>query len=123
MGKQSPTRESEIQAHIRGTMNHRDAPTRLWRNNVGCLETKDGRWVDFGLSVGSADLIGIERRLITDEMVGQTVGVFLAVEVKTAVGKLSKEQVAWLAAVRAFGGEAHVMRNVDDAVQYLRSLK
>lgn len=115
--------ETAIQQRIRGILNNRLAPTRLWRNNVGkWRDPVTGRWIEYGLAVGSADLIGIERRLITPAMVGSTVGVFLAVEVKTPIGRLSKEQKAWLGAVRSLGGNDQVMRSEDDATQFLESL-
>lgn len=123
LGLQWWMNETAIQQRIRGILNNRLAPTRLWRNNVGSWkDEKTGRWVEYGLAVGSADLVGIERRLITPAMVGSTVGVFLAVEVKTPIGRLSKEQKAWLGAVRSLGGNDQVMRSEDDATRFLESL-
>ena len=64
---------------------------RLWRNNVGAFEDKNGNYVRYGLCnesaqmnhrIKSADLIGIEPVLITAEMVGSTIGRFEAVECK-----------------------------------------
>lgn len=115
-------KETEIQQRIRGVLNNRTSPCRLFRNNVGSYQDPKNpkRWIDYGLCVGSADLIGIEKRIVTPEMVGQAVGIFLAVEVKTPKGRLSDEQKAWLGMVRAFGGEAHVMRSVEEAESYLK---
>src|SRR5690348_14183966 len=59
---------------------------KLWRNNVGALEDKHGRWVTFGLEVGSSDLIGYQTITVTPDMLGQQLAVFLAVEVKREVG-------------------------------------
>lgn len=112
--------ETAIMQRIRGVMNDRTSPCRLFRNNTGELEDKHGRWVKFGLAVGSADLIGIEKRLITQPMVGQTVGVFLSVEVKTSTGRLSDEQKAWMSMIKGFGGEAVVMRSVEEAHEFLK---
>lgn len=112
-------RETTIQKQIRGRLNHRNAPTRVFRNNVGMLKDERGIPVTFGLAKGSADLIGIKKVVVTPEMVGTTVGVFLSVEVKTPVGRLSPEQIAWLEFVKSFGGEAIVMRSEDDADDYL----
>ena len=64
---------------------------RLWRNNNGACTTDDGRFVRFGLGndseqinrvFKSSDLIGIRKVLITQDMVGKTIGQFMAVEVK-----------------------------------------
>lgn len=75
-----------------------------WRNNVG----RNGR-VSFGLGVGSADLVGLLRGS----------GRFFGLEVKTATGRLSPEQVAWARAVTAAGGFVKCVRSVNEALQAL----
>ncbi len=64
---------------------------RLWRNNSGAYFDKRGVQVRYGLcnvskkvnkQIKSSDLIGITPVVITEDMVGQTVGVFTAVECK-----------------------------------------
>jgi hypothetical protein len=113
--------EAEIQQRIRIALNKIGRPTRVWRNNVG--EYKKGKsYIKYGLCVGSADLVGIEKTIITPEMVGLTFGRFLAVEVKTPEGRLSDEQKAWLQTVRNYGGAAVVFRSAEDAFEYLRRL-
>lgn len=114
--------ETEIQQRIRGVLNHRESPIRMFRNNVGSYQDPKNprRWIDYGLAVGSADLIGIEKRIITADMVGQTLGLFTAVEVKTPKGRLSDEQKAWLSMIQSFGGQAIVMRSVEEAENYLK---
>jgi hypothetical protein len=63
----------------------------LWRNNSGALPDKTGRIVRFGLGNDSAklnavwksaDLIGILPVTVTAEMVGQRLGLFVAVDAK-----------------------------------------
>ena len=63
----------------------------LWRNNVGVLRDINGRPVRYGLAneskeqnerIKSSDYIGVTPTLITQEMVGQVVGIFTAVETK-----------------------------------------
>lgn len=64
---------------------------QMWRNNVGACEDATGRMVRYGLGndsaqlnrvVKSSDLIGITPTLITPEMVGYSLGVFTAYEIK-----------------------------------------
>ena len=105
--------EQQIQQEIRLACGTGD--TRLFRNNTGTLRDQHGRPVQFGLAVGSADLIGWTTRTITPDMVGQQVAVFTSIEVKSATGRLRPEQRQWLEAVRAAGGIAGVARSVEDA--------
>lgn len=105
--------EQTIQQQIRLACSR--GPTRLWRNNVGRLLDQQGRPVTFGLCPGSADLIGFHSIEITPEMVGQTVAVFTAVEVKAPTGRATPQQAAWLEHVSAAGGRAGIARSVDDA--------
>lgn len=114
--------ESRIQAQIRAVLSSREAKSRVWRNNVGGAELKDGSYIKYGLGVGSADLIGIFKRIITPDMVGSLFGQFVAVEVKTPIGRLSKEQKAWLKAVQSMGGVAEVCRSAEDAKNLLERL-
>lgn len=67
---------------------------RLFRNNKGVLpDPKTGRWIRFGLCndteklgkrLRSSDLIGIRPVVITPDMVGSTIGQFVAREIKKA---------------------------------------
>lgn len=77
----------------------------LMRNANGNPGTLDGRRAHFGLPKGSSDLIGVLA----------PGGRYIALEVKTATGKLRPEQVAHLAIVRRFGGFACVVRSVPEA--------
>ena len=92
---------------------------RLFRNNVGALEDKTGRVVRYGLAKGSSDLIGYRSVVVTPEMVGQLVAVFVALEVKVR-GRLTAEQEQFLEVVRRAGGIAAEVRSVEDAEAALR---
>lgn len=98
----------------------------LWRNNVGkawmgkilrndqrnriiVLETP--RLVTFGLTPGASDLIGFKPTIITPEMVGQTVAIFTAFEIKTAKGAVRPEQENFLAVVKSHGAIAKIIRD------------
>ena len=79
------------------------AGCRLFRNNVGLWELKDGRRLRTGLCVGSADLVGLT-----------SMGRFLAVECKSAKGRLTDEQRSFLTLVNSLGGIAFTARSVED---------
>lgn len=93
-------------------------PARLWRNNSGALRDQTGRLVRYGLCPGSSDLVGLSTIKITPDMVGQTVGVFVAIEVKDK-GRLTEQQRAFLAMVQGAGGIAGCARSIDDARRIL----
>jgi hypothetical protein len=111
--------------------------TRLWRNNVGTgwagqatkvtpwnrqaiaqslrpgdVVIRQGRPLHAGLCVGSSDLIGYRQV--------DGVAQFVALEVKSATGRASKEQVQFLEHITAAGGCAGVVRSIDEAAAVLR---
>ena len=106
--------EIELQNRIRLAISV--PSTRMFRNNVGCIEGKDGRRVTFGLCKGSSDLIGFKAVTITPDMVGQSIAVFTAIEVKTPTGRISPEQKRFTEMVNSFGGIGAIVRSVDEAV-------
>jgi hypothetical protein len=93
----------------------------LLRNNSGAFKDAAGRLVRYGLGnisrkmnsvFKSADLIGIEPVLITPDMVGQTIGRFIAVECKapgwTYTGdEREQAQQRFLLKVTELGGRAY----------------
>jgi hypothetical protein len=83
----------------------------------GDVLVKNARPLHAGLCKGSADLIGWMPVVVTQDMVGSTVAVFLAPEVKTETGRASPDQVNFANAVNRAGGRAGIARNSDDAVQ------
>ena len=88
---------------------------RLFRNNVGMING-----VQFGLCVGSSDLIGFQSVTVTPEMVGQKIAVFTALEVKTEKGKPTPEQVKFTEMIKRFGGISAIVRGVDEAVEIFK---
>ena len=84
-----------------------------WRNQVGLFKTLDGRTVNIGIK-GSSDLMAVKPTVITPEMVGQTLAVFVAVEVKTATGQQSEPQKKWQKAVEKLGVKYILARSEDD---------
>ena len=109
--------EQQTQQQIRLALSR--GPVRLWRNNTGTLLDRQGRPVKFGLCKGSSDLIGLRSVTIGPEHVGQTLAVFVAVEVKSAKGRTTAEQGAFIEHVQAMGGLAGVARTVGEAAAIL----
>ena len=116
---------------------HGSGSVRLWRNNVGTgwagqatkvtggnlravsqalrpgdVVIRQGRPLHAGLCVGSSDLIG-SRQV-------NGIAQFVALEVKSATGSATKEQVQFLDHIQAAGGLAGIARSVDDAAAILR---
>lgn len=111
--------ETKIQRNIMIAIS--EAGHTVWRNETGNFWTgkvihKEGRtttlgnssMIPCGLCKGSSDLIGI-----TDQ------GIFFAIEVKTAKGRTSKEQDAFIDHVKSKGGIAGVARSPKDALDLL----
>jgi len=105
--------ERDIQAEIWKAMGHFSV---MFRNNVGVLK-KAGRFVSFGLTKGSSDLIGWTSVKITQEMVGSTVAIFTAIECKSPIGKATSKQLYFVERVKLDGGYAVVARSVEDALK------
>jgi hypothetical protein len=92
---------------------------RLFRNNVGCATTSTGGFVKFGLCPGSSDLIGITSLVITKDMIGKTVGVFTAIEVKNKGGRVSDEQMNFINIVKERGGFAGIAKSNKDVEEII----
>ena len=113
-------RESLIQNEVMGVLNQKDSGCRVWRNNVGFDHMKQLR---YGLAPGSADLVGGATVLVTPEMVGQKLFVFLADEIKTPKGRFSSEQIAWLQTIKRLGGIVRNDRSRQSAVEFIERLR
>lgn len=105
--------EKELQYEIRRRLGSRK-DIRLWRNNVGKLRDARGKVVIFGLCPGSSDLIGMRQIMVTEEMVGQTVAQFVAIEVKGPKGKPSAAQEKFLEVARQLGGVGILAKKLED---------
>ena len=81
---------------------------RLMRNNVGKLPDRLGRWVTYGLGIGSSDLIGINR------------GRFVAIEVKLPGQKPTVAQQDFIDMIHKLGGQAGAAYSVADAIAILQ---
>ena len=83
--------QTETGVSQRVRLEYANKGTLLWRNNVGVLKDERGVPVRYGLAneskqmnerIKSSDLIGVEPVLIIPEMVGCTLGRFIAIETK-----------------------------------------
>lgn len=107
--------ESAILASIRNALN-RLRNARLFRNNCGTLQDKNGRYVRYGIpGPGGSDLIGWITVTVTPDMVGQRKAIFAAVEVKAWNGRVTDEQRNFIHVVQRAGGIAGVVRSVEEA--------
>lgn len=116
MTKYTGPTEAELLAEIRLALG-KDRRVDVMRNNVGVLPaaTRTGtRPLAYGLCVGSSDLVG---HVTLDPAItgGRVLARSLYLEVKTAVGVATKEQLRFLARMNARGGYAVIVRSVEDA--------
>ena len=82
------------------------------------------RPLEAGFGKGTSDLIGCTPITITPEMVGRTLAVYTAVEVKSEHGRATAEQLNYIKMVKQWGGIACVARSADDvfnAIEEFRS--
>lgn len=76
----------------------------VWRNQIGATK-HGGRFVRYGVGgKGGSDLIGLCG------------GRFFALEVKSATGRATEEQFAFICAVRMAGGFASIVRSAEEAI-------
>lgn len=126
-------KESTIQTRI--LLRASETGARLFRNNVGkgwtgtYVQLDDGsilirnpRRINYGLCVGSSDLIGWTPVEVTEDMVGQTVAIFTGIEVKTPKGRPTEDQQRFLSAVNSAGGVGMVGRDPEEVKRTLSDL-
>ena len=112
---------------------------RLMRNNSGAYKTQGGGFVNYGLGniskkhvkvSKSSDEIGFLNVTITPEMVGKTIPIFTAIEVKREDFKFPKvfkegsplwAQNNFIESIRRVGGFAMFARTPDEVISYLKT--
>lgn len=103
--------ESEIQDDVRLALGS-DPDLVLWRNNIGLAWMRNGSPVRFGVGgPGGSDLVGVFR------------GRAVFIELKTPIGRQSKEQRQFQQLVERKGGIYVVIRSVEDARAWLSALR
>lgn len=97
---------------------------RLFRNNIGGYKTEDGRYIKYGLChPGGSDLVGFTEVVITREMLGRTIAVFTAIEVKGAQGRVHEAQEKFIDAVQAAGGIAAIVTGESDMLAAIKEFR
>lgn len=86
----------------------------------GDVVIRGARRLHSGLIKGSGDLIGWTPLLIREEHIGQTVAVFMSLEIKTRTGRMTPEQNTWLRAINLAGGVGRVITQDDSVEQAMR---
>lgn len=111
--------EAAIQQQVRLALSA--AGSVAFRNNIGqYIDPKTGRPIRYGVcNPGGSDLIGWTPVTITADMVGKTLAVFTACEVKTPTGKPSSDQLNFIAQVLRAGGFAGIARSSSDALHII----
>jgi ribosomal protein S19 len=126
--------ESTVQQEVQ--INARSYACTLMRNNSGAFKDSTGRVVRYGLgnisqkhqeNIKSSDLIGITSVVITPDMVGKTVGIFTALEVKRSdwsptkkLDKHEQAQMNFIKWVKSLGGIADFISSVDNLKDIFR---
>lgn len=98
--------EHEIQNEIRVALSEYCV---IFRINVGISYTKDGRYFSTGVPKGFSDLFGVRK----------SDGKAVFIEVKTAKGKISREQMNFIEKMRNVNAVAGICRSVEDAVDLI----
>ena len=109
--------ENNIKDFIRQKLCSR-SDVRVFRNNLGMAKTDDGGAVKYGLcNPGGSDLIGWKKIQVTPEMVGRTLAVFTAIEVKRPGNGPSDHQKNFIEQVQLAGGFAGIAHSDIEAIK------
>ncbi|MFC4652657.1 VRR-NUC domain-containing protein [Lactococcus nasutitermitis] len=102
--------EHQVQSEIMLAVSQ--AGNKIFRSNVGKVQTIDGRWFDTGLPKGHADLYGFRPD-----------GQVFYIEVKNNKGRVRPEQKLFLETMRKNGALAGIARSVEDAMEIINGKK
>ncbi len=102
--------EAEILKAIMHLLKRHPKVARVWRQNSGTFQ-QGNRFIRANTARGMSDIMGVLKD-----------GRALAVEVKSARGRIEEHQLEFLKGINDAGGLGMVARSVDDVVNRLRLL-
>lgn len=102
------TEEHKIQNEIRLALSDKCV---IFRINVGTMKTPDGRYFDTGVPKGFSDLFGFRK----------SDGRAIFIEVKTATGRASPQQLKFIRQMTACGAIAGICRSAEEALKLINS--
>lgn len=92
----------------------------------GKVVSNDGRYLVLanptriqGAIAGTSDIVGCKPIIITPNMVGKKIGVFVAIEVKKPKLNAKEHQAKYLKAMKSYGAIVGVARSPEDAIKIL----
>lgn len=100
------------------------ADVMVWKQPVGLFRALEDpqRKVMVG-TPGQSDAMAVVAVTITPDMVGKTIGVAVAPEFKTTMGRQSERQKNWQAAFEKRGGVYRLVRSADDMLQLVSDVQ
>lgn len=102
----------------------KDEHLRLFRNNTGAFyDDKSNRMIRYGLCTGSSDLIGWRTIIVTPEMVGRKLAVFIGAECKAKYAYPTPDQRVFISQLKAMGGYAGIFRSGEQLRQLTLGLE
>ena len=92
----------------------------LYRNSRGSVQLENGGVIRYGVGPnGGSDWLGYQTVTITEDMVGRTIAVFVAIEAKRPGKYGTTAQDEFCAEVREAGGKAGVVHSVEELARIL----
>ena len=92
----------------------------LYRNSRGSVQLENGGVIRYGVGPnGGSDWLGYQSVLVTEDMVGRTIAVFIAIEAKRPGKYGTTPQDEFCAEVREAGGRAGVVHSTEELARVL----
>jgi hypothetical protein len=111
--------EADVNSEIRRVAQQRK-DVALWRNTRGQVMLESGGRITYGVGPnGASDWIGYRAVVVTPDMVGTTVAVFVAIEAKRPGEDMRDDQREFVAEIIANGGIAGVAHSAAEAAEIL----
>ena len=102
-----------------------------WRNNRGAIKTKTG-YITYGIpdpprgnqpdNLKGGDRIGWTRKIITPDMVGESVAIFTSIEIKGPGDVLKNGQINWHNLVLENGGISEIWKDKKGEIEIIKEV-